>query len=101
MTEASAVLDRFAPQLRWVVDHLKDKFGLLDHELDDLRQEARLQVLCYAGLIPWPTKNGRHKGILAEWEVKTGGIESDIKALLAYELRLDLTRIISGGSKQP
>lgn len=100
MSEATDVLNRFAPQLRWVVEHLRDKFNLQDHEIDDLKQEARLQILCYAGLIAWPTKQGRHKGILVEWKNKTEGVESEIKSLLAYELRLDLTRIITSGSKQ-
>lgn len=87
MTEPNAVLDRFAPQLRWVCDSVQRTYDLLDDDMPDWKQEAKLYVLCYAGIIPWPTKAGRHFGLLNVWE---SGEVRDIPAMLATQLRLDL-----------
>lgn len=95
MTDPSTVLDRFAPQLRWIVESIHSSFELPEHELDDLRQEANILLMSYAGIIP-----GRHHGALAEIEMQVEGDESQIKHVLAFRLRKDLTEQVSRAQRK-
>jgi hypothetical protein len=90
--EAVAVLERFAPQIRWVISSVMSSFELEPHFKDDVRQEAEIQVMSYANLLDepiWMT------GALAKWEVRANGDETQVKAMLAYQLRIALAQITS------
>jgi hypothetical protein len=91
MADANAVLARFAPQVRRVLRKIQGDFELSDSVMDDWRQEANLYVLCYAGLVPWPTANGRHFGLLSVWEQ---GHITEVANMLSTQLRLDLSESI-------
>ena len=91
-TEALALLERFAPQLRWVVDSVVESFELEPHFRDDVTQEGRNLLMSYAGLFEVPVWGD---GRLAKFELQAKGDEGQIKALLARQLRIDLTQITS------
>jgi DNA-directed RNA polymerase specialized sigma24 family protein len=84
---ASEVVARFQPRIRWISESVAVAFG---HRVDaeDLRQEAVILVLSYAGVAA-----GWHHGKLAAWERIAGGDEVRVNALLARTLRLDLSRM--------
>jgi hypothetical protein len=90
VTEASTVIDRFAPQVRWIVDSLLRSFELEPHWEDDLRQDANILVLSYAGFI-----RGTHYGILAKIESMVSQDEKQVTSLIAFRLRKDLTQQVS------
>ena len=90
MQDAADILDRFAVQIRWVVWSIRKSFKLEYHNLDDLRQEANLLVLSYAGILP-----GTHYGRLEHMESEADFTESRVKSLLAMTLRLDLTQKVA------
>jgi len=90
MAEASAVLDRFAPQIRWIVDTILRSFELEPHWEDDLCQDANILVLSYAGFI-----RGTHYGILDSIESLVNRDENQVRKLVAFRLRKDLTQQVS------
>lgn len=94
MTDADEILHRFNGQVNRVMEYLRTTFQLPECDIEDWRQEANMRVLCYAGLVPWPTNPGRHFGLLTGWHALTNGVESEIQALLYYELRLDMCEAI-------
>jgi hypothetical protein len=67
-------------------------FELEPHFKDDVRQEAEIQVMSYAGLLDEPIWMA---GALAKWEVRANGDETQVKAMLAYQLRIALAQITS------
>jgi len=87
--EAAAVLERFAPQLRWVVDSVIQSFELEPHFKDDVRQEAQVLLMSYAGLFDEPQWGD---GRLAKFEAQAGSDESQVKALVGRQLRIDLAQ---------
>lgn len=91
-TKSLAVLERFAPQLRWVVDSVIDSFELEPHFRDDITQEGRNLLMSYASLFKVPVWGD---GRLAKFESQAKGDEGQIKALLARQLRIDLSQITS------
>lgn len=84
---AETVLSRFDRQITRAVYQVHSTYPAID--ADDIRLEANVLVVTYAGLMP-----GRHHGILRHWAKEVNGDEAQIRGLLAYELRLDLLRII-------
>jgi len=90
--EAVAVLERFAPQLRWVVDSVMQSFELEHHFKDDVRQEASIRVMAYADLFDSDTDG---HGRLRRWAERANGDETQVKAMLAYQLRIDLAKSVS------
>ena len=90
--EARKVLERFAPQIRWVTDSVMDSFELESHFKDDVRQEAEIQVMAYAGLLD---EHVWMFGVLSEWEALAGGDETQVKALLARTTTNCLAQITS------
>lgn len=91
-TEAVKLLERFAPQLRWVTDSIMQSFDLESHFKDDVRQEAEILVITYAQLLD---EHVSYAGQLARWEKSANGDETQIKSLLAYNLRINLSKIVS------
>lgn len=89
---ATEVLERFAPQIRWVTDSVMQSFELEPHFKDDVRQEARTLIMSYASLFNEPVWGD---GRLAKFEAQAGGDESQVKALIARQLRIDLAQITS------
>jgi hypothetical protein len=84
----SEIVARFWPRIKWVSRSVALTFGnKIDAE--DIRQEAAILVLSYAGVT-----EGLHHGKLAAWERVAGGDEARVNALLARTLRLDLNRMI-------
>lgn len=83
----SEVVARFQPRIRWISESVAVAFG---HQVDpeDLRQEAVILVLSYAGVA-----EGWHHDKLSAWERIAGGDEARVNALLARTLRLDLSRM--------
>jgi DNA-binding transcriptional ArsR family regulator len=90
--DAASVLDRFAPQIRWVTDSVMQSFDLEYHFRDDVRQEAEILVITYAGLLDFRVARF---GQLLRWEAEVSGDESRIKSILAYNLRINLAENIS------
>lgn len=84
---AETVLNRFDRQISRAVYQVHSLYPAVD--TDDIRQEADVLVITYAGLMP-----GRHHGILRHWAKSVNDDEAQIRGLLAYELRLDLLRTI-------
>jgi hypothetical protein len=84
---AETVLSRFDRQISRAVYQVHSTYPAID--TDDIRLEANVLVVTYAGLMP-----GRHHGILRHWAKEVNGDEAQIRGLLAYELRLDLLRIL-------
>jgi hypothetical protein len=81
-------VERFQPRIKWISESVAIAFGnQVDPE--DLRQEAVILVLSYAGVA-----EGWHHNKLAAWERIADGDESQVNALLARTLRLDLNRMI-------
>jgi CRP-like cAMP-binding protein len=89
-TQARNVLERFGSQIIWVVDSVANSFDLEPHFRDDLKQDAKIRVLTYADLM-----EGWGHGRLFRWVKKTQGEENQVKALLARQLRIDLSQIVS------
>ena len=89
---ATEVLERFAPQIRWVTDSVMQSFELEPHFKDDVKQEARTLIMSYASLFNEPVWGD---GRLAKFEAQAGGDESQVKALVARQLRIDLAQITS------
>jgi hypothetical protein len=82
------VVARFQPRIALISQSVAITFGnRIDPE--DLRQEAMILVLSYAGIA-----EGWHFNKLATWERITEGDEAQVNALLARTLRLDLNRMI-------
>lgn len=90
--DATKVLERFAPQIRWVTDSVMESFDLEPHFKDDIRQEAEIQVMAYAGLLD---EHVWMFGALAKWETQAKGDEGQVKALLGRQLRIALAQITS------
>jgi hypothetical protein len=84
----SEVVARFWPRITWVSRSVAITFGN-NVDTDDVRQEAVILVLSYAGITA-----GWHHGKLATWERIAEGDEARVHALLARTLRLDLNRLI-------
>jgi hypothetical protein len=83
----SEVVARFQLRIKWVSESVAVAFG--DQvEPEDLRQEAVILVLSYAGIAA-----GWHHDKLSTWEHIAGGDEAGVNALLARTLRLDLSRM--------
>lgn len=89
-TQARNVLDRFSNQIGWVTDSVMRSFELEPHFYDDLRQEAEIRVLTFAGLL-----DGHDHSLLFKWVNRTEGDEKQVKALLAKQLRLRLSQQVS------
>ena len=87
---AKHVLNLYAPQLRWVCDSVKDSFDLPEDDMPDWQQEARILVMSYMGIMP-----GRHFNMVEVWKRKSGDDPIQIRAMLAYELRIDLSQLIA------
>lgn len=90
--EARKVLERFAPQIRWVTDSVMDSFDLERHYKDDVRQEAEILVITYAGLLD---EHVAYAGQLSRWESEVAGDETRLKAILGYNLRINLAKSVS------
>lgn len=84
------VLDRFSNQIGWVVDSVMESFELEDHFYDDLRQEANIRVLTFAGIL-----EGYDEGLLFKFVKKAEGDEKQVKAMLGKQLRLRLSQLVS------
>jgi DNA-directed RNA polymerase specialized sigma24 family protein len=84
----SEVVARFQPRIRWISESVAVAFGN-QVDTEDLRQEAVILVLSYAGVA-----EGWHHNRLALWERIADGNEARVNALLARTLRLDLNRMI-------
>ena len=84
---ARQVLDRFASQIRWVTDAVMNSFSLEPIFRDDVRQEAEILVITYAGLLH---KHAAYSGQLRRWAANVSNNETRVKALLAYNLRINL-----------
>jgi hypothetical protein len=84
---AETTLSRFDRQISRAVYQVHSTYPAID--TDDIRLEANVLVVTYAGLMP-----GRHHGILRHWAKEVNGDEAQIRGLLAYELRLDLLRTL-------
>lgn len=89
--EAKSVLSRFGPQLRWTVQSVVTSFELSHQEYEELRQIAEILVITYAGLMSKPTWGA---GRLGKW-ADIASDESQVKHLLARQLRIDLTQIVT------
>lgn len=89
---AQAVLDRFAPQLRWTVNSVMDRFSLPGTFYDDLRQDAEILLITYAGLMH---KDSWGVGRLAKFEARFQGDEKQIKHYVGRQLRIDLSQIVA------
>ncbi len=83
----SEVVARFQPRIRWISESVAVAFGN-QVDAEDLRQEAVILVLSYAGVA-----EGWHHDKLSAWERIAGGDEARVNALLARTLRLDLSRM--------
>lgn len=90
--EANDVLERFAPQLRWVVDSIMNSFDLEPHFKDDVRQEGQILLMSYGSLFDEPQWGD---GRLAKFEIQAKGDEIQVKALIGRQLRIDLAQITS------
>ena len=90
--EAVDVLERFAPQIRWVTDSVMQSFDLEPHFKDDVKQEAQIRIMSYADLFD---ENIDGHGRLVKWSDHADGDETQIKAMLAYQLRIDLAKDVS------
>lgn len=90
--EAVEILERFAPQIRWVTDSVMESFDLEHHFKDDVRQEAEILVITYAGLLD---KHVAYADQLARWEIEAEGDEARIKSILGYNLRINLAKSVS------
>jgi hypothetical protein len=90
--EATNVLKRFAPQIRWVTDSVMQSFDLEPHFKDDVRQEAEILVITYAGLLD---KHVARAGLLHRWTVEAEDDEFRIKSILGYNLRINLAQEVS------
>ena len=98
MTDShNAILQRFTPVIDTVIRSVQKKFKVPDCDTDDLRQEANILVLSYAGLIP-----GTHFNELTVIEAKARGDFEQIDNLVSYTLKLDLSQVIrrQRGSKK-
>jgi len=84
----SEVVARFQRRIRWISESVAVAFGN-QVDAEDLRQEAVILVLSYAGIA-----EGWHHNRLAMWERIADGDEARVNALLARTLRLDLNRMI-------
>lgn len=84
----SEVIARFQPRIKWISESVAVAFGGRV-EPEDLRQEAVILVLSYAGIA-----RGWHHGKLFTWQRIADGDEARVNALLARTLRLDLSRMI-------
>lgn len=89
--QAVNVLDQFSAQIGWVVDSVMRSFDLEPHFRDDLRQEASTLVLSYASLLETPIWGD---GRLFRWVTKAEGDEEQVRALLARQLRIDLSQTV-------
>lgn len=83
----SEVVARFQPRIKWISESVALAFGY-QVEPEDLRQEAVILVLSYAGIAA-----GWHHDKLSTWERIADGDEARVSALLARTLRLDLSRM--------
>jgi hypothetical protein len=90
--EANTVLERFAPQLRWVVDSIMSSFELEPHFKDDVKQEGQILLMSYGSLFDEPQWGD---GRLAKFEIQANGDESQVKALIGRQLRIDLSQVTS------
>lgn len=87
-SRGSEVVSRFQPRIGWISQSVAVAFG--DRvDAEDLRQEAVILVLSYAGIA-----EGWHHDKLGAWERIADGDEARVNALLARTLRLDLSRMI-------
>jgi hypothetical protein len=82
------VVTRFQARIKWISESVAVAFGG-QVDAEDLRQEAVILVLSYAGMAA-----GWHHDKLAAWERIADGDEARVNALLARTLRLDLSRMI-------
>jgi hypothetical protein len=80
-------LETYANQIGWVAASVAAEFGGKIEE-DDLRQEASVLVLSYAGAV-----KGTHYGKIGKLEQMTGNDASQVQKLLARTLHQDLRRI--------
>lgn len=83
----SEVVARFQLRIGWISESVAVAFGN-QVDAEDLRQEAVILVLSYAGIA-----EGWHHNRLAMWERIADGDEARVNALLARTLRLDLSRM--------
>lgn len=90
--DATAVLERFAPQIRWVVSSVMQSFELDYHFRDDVLQEAEILVITYAGLLD---KKVAYADQLDRWVNEVAADEIRVKAILAYNLRINLAKAVS------
>ena len=96
-TQARETLERFAPQLRWVVDSVMRSFQLSHHYRNEVEQEARILLTSYADLFDTPIWG---HGKLAEIEALVSGDEKRVKSLVARQLRIDLSQTIARQSER-
>jgi hypothetical protein len=94
LKEQKALLERFDNQIQWVTWSVAESFGLPNHGLnvDDLREEAIVLVITYAGLNNEASDGNKR---LAAWEVVANGDNEQVTHLLGKQLRIDLARIVS------
>lgn len=88
MVTSEQVLYRFRREVTWATHQVQSQFGEVVASTDDVRQEAGILILTYAGLLP-----GRHSGKLAKFEALAEGNDARVHRLLAATLRLDLYQL--------
>jgi hypothetical protein len=71
--DATKVLERFAPQIRWVTTSVMQSFELDYHFRDDVQQEAEILVITYAGLLD---KKVAYADQLERWVSEVGRRDS-------------------------
>ena len=96
-TQASETLERFAPQLRWVVDSVMRSFQLPYSNKDEVEQEAQVLLISYADLFDTPIDG---HGKLAAIETLVEGDEGRVKALIGRQLRIDLSKKVARQSER-
>ena len=95
--QARETLERFAPQLRWVVDSVMRSFQLSTHYRDEVEQEAQILLISYADLMASPIDG---HGKLAGIEALVESDEKRVKSLVARQLRIDLSKKVARQSER-
>jgi hypothetical protein len=90
--EARRILGLYAPQVRWTVDYVMDRFELESAFKDDIRQEAEILLITYAGLI---NRHVAYEGQLHRWAKKVDNDPVRLKAIVGYNLRVNLAKYAS------
>lgn len=102
-TQATDTLERFAPQLRWIVDSVMRTFQLDPYHRDEVEQEAQILLISYADLMGKPMdghgKLTRIEELVASNETRVND-ETRVKALIGRQLRIDLQKLVARQSER-